>query len=50
MPPDVVELLGRFDINIDEQYAIYGHTYAAAAHAFVKKVYIWKQRGIVNDL
>ena len=36
MPPDVVELLGRFDINIDEQYAIYGHTYAAAAHAFSK--------------
>ena len=36
MPPDVVELLGRFDINIDEQYAIYGHTYAAAAHAFAK--------------
>jgi hypothetical protein len=34
MPPDVVELLGRFDINIKEQYAIYGHTYAAAAHAF----------------
>ena len=36
MPPDVVELLGRFDINIDEQYAIYGYTYAAAAHAFGK--------------
>jgi hypothetical protein len=26
MPPDVVELLGRLDINIDKQYAIYGHT------------------------
>jgi hypothetical protein len=36
MPHDVVELLDRFDINIDEQYAIYGHTYAAAAHAFGK--------------
>ena len=36
MPPDVVELLGSFDINIDDQYAIYGHTYAAAAHAFSK--------------
>ena len=39
MPPDVVELLGRFDINIDEQYAIYGHTYAAAAHAFSKMLF-----------
>ena len=34
MPPDVVELLDSFDINIDEQYAIYGYTYAAAAHAY----------------
>ena len=40
MPPDVVELLGRFDISIDEQYAIYGHTYAAAAHAFVKSLFL----------
>ena len=24
MPHDVVELLDRFDINIDDQYAIYG--------------------------
>ena len=40
MPPDVVELLGRFDISIDEQYAIYGHTYAAAAHAFVKILFV----------
>ena len=36
MPHEVLELLGRFDIDIDDQYAIYGHTYAAAAHAFVK--------------
>ena len=40
MPPDVVELLGCFDINIDEQYAIYGHTYAAAAHAFSKMLFL----------
>ena len=39
MPPDVVELLGPFDINIDEQYAIYGYTYAAAAHAFSKVLF-----------
>jgi hypothetical protein len=39
MPPDVVELLGRFDISIDERYAIYGHTYAAAAHAFSKMLF-----------
>ena len=49
MPPDVVELLGRFDINIDEQYAIYGYTYAAAAHAFVK-ILFFRQRGTINDL
>ena len=40
MSPDVVELLGRFDINIDEQYAIYGHTYAAAAHALSKRLFL----------
>jgi hypothetical protein len=33
LPPDVVELLDRLDINIEKQYAIYGYTYAAAAHA-----------------
>ena len=42
MPPDVVELLGRLDINIDEQYAIYGYTYAAAAHAFSKILFLTK--------
>ena len=49
MPPDVVELLGPFDINIDEQYAIYGYTYAAAAHAFSKILFLG-QRGTINDL
>ena len=39
MPPEVVELLDRFDIDINEQYAIYGHTYAAAAHAFSKLLF-----------
>jgi hypothetical protein len=38
MPPDVVDLLGRLDINIEEEYAIYGYTYAAAAHALTKKL------------
>jgi hypothetical protein len=36
MPPDVIERLGCLDINIDKQYEIYGHTYAAAAHALLK--------------
>ena len=49
MPPDVVELLDSFDINIDEQYAIYGYTYAAAAHAFSKILFLG-QRGTINDL
>ena len=39
MPHEVLELLGRFDIDIDDQYAIYGHTYAAAAHAFSKLLF-----------
>ena len=47
MPPDVVELLDSFDINIDEQYAIYGYTYAAAAHA---SILFLGQRGTINDL
>ena len=38
LPPDVVELLGRLDINIEKEYAIYGYTYAAAAHALTKRL------------
>ena len=38
MTPNVVDLLCRLDINIEEEYAIYGFTYAAAAHALTKKL------------
>ena len=34
LPLDVVELLGRLNIDIEKWFATYGCTYAAAAHAF----------------
>ena len=38
MPPDVVELLARLNLDVEKEYAIYGHTYAAAAHALTNKL------------
>jgi hypothetical protein len=38
MPLDVVELFARLGIDIEKEYAIYGHTYAAAAHALTNRL------------
>ena len=44
MTPNVVDLLGRLDINIEEEYAIHGFTYAAAAHDAQPKLWLSFER------